>query len=81
MAELFPALQMRFSLSSAALLAFALLSGVCAGSYARWAMEAPSAKQAVPFALPFALLSTASGSALLLSGVAAIDAGSRRRRS
>ncbi len=65
---------MRLSFSSLALLSFALISGVCAGSYARFSASAPTAREALPFALPFALFSTASASALLLSGVAAMDA-------
>ena len=71
---------MRCSLSALALLSFALISGICAGSYARASASAPSAREALPFALPFMLLSTASASALLLSGVAAIDAGARKKQ-
>jgi hypothetical protein len=69
---------MRCSLSALALLSFALLSGICAGSYARASVSAPSTKEALPFALPFMLFSTASASALLLSGVAAMDAKQKR---
>jgi hypothetical protein len=71
---------MRLSFSSLALLSFALISGVCAGSYARASVSAPTAREALPFALPFMLFSTASTSALLLSGVAAMDAGARKRQ-
>ena len=71
---------MRLSFSALALLSFALISGICAGSYARASASAPSVREAQPFALPFMLLSTASASALLLSGVAAMDAGARKRR-
>jgi hypothetical protein len=69
---------MKFSLSAATLLTFATLSGICAGSYAKWAVGAPSAKDALPLALPFALFATSSASALVLAGVAAIDAGAKR---
>jgi hypothetical protein len=71
---------MRCSLSALALLSFALVSGICAGSYARASASASSLKEAAPFALPFMLLSTASASALVLSGVAAIDAGAHKRQ-
>jgi hypothetical protein len=70
---------MRCSLSALALLSFALISGICAGSYARASVSAPTAREALPFALPFMLFSTASVSALLLSGVAAMDASQERR--
>jgi len=71
---------MRCSLAALSLLSFALLSGICAGSYARASVSASSTREALPFALPFMLFSTASASALLLSGVAAVDAGARKRR-
>lgn len=70
---------MKLSLSSAALLLFAVVSGVCAGSYARWSADARTLPEATSFALPFMLFSTASVSALLLSGVAAVDAAASRK--
>jgi hypothetical protein len=71
---------MRLSISALALLSFALISGACAGSYARASASAASPKEALPFALPFMLFSTASASALALSGMAAVDAASRKRQ-
>jgi hypothetical protein len=71
---------MRPSLSALALLSFALISGICAGSYARASASAVSTEEALPFALPFMLFSTASASALALSGMAALDAASRKRQ-
>ena len=72
-------LLMRLSFSAVVLLAFAVGSGVCAASYAQASASAPSAKEAAPFALPFMLFSTASASALLLSGVAAMDKATNKR--
>ena len=72
-------LLMRLSFSAVALLAFATVSGVCAASYAKASASAPSAKEAAPFALPFMLFSTTSASALLLSGVAAMDKATNKR--
>jgi hypothetical protein len=71
---------MRLSLSALALLSFALISGICAGSYARASASAASTEEALPCALPFMLFSTASASALALSGMAALDAASRKRQ-
>ena len=61
-----------------------VLFGLCSFSYAKWASEAPSAKEAAPLALPFILFSTSAATSLLLSGTALGDGlaqrGNRRSR-
>jgi hypothetical protein len=52
---------------------------LCSWSYGKWASEAPSAKEAAPFALPFMLFSTSGASAFLLSAVALSDGLAARR--
>jgi hypothetical protein len=71
---------MKLTLSSAALAIGAVVFGLCAGSYARWASQADTARDAAPFALPFMLFSTAAASSAALALVASIDAAAQQSR-
>jgi len=71
---------MKPTLSSAVLAVGAVLFGLCAGSYARWANQAESAKDAAVFALPFMLFSTAAASSAAMALTASIDAAAQQSR-
>jgi hypothetical protein len=71
---------MKPTLSSAVLAVGAVLFGLCAGSYARWANQAESAKDAAVFALPFVLFSTAAASSAAMALAASIDAAAQQSR-
>jgi len=51
----------------------AVLFGLCSFSYAKWASEASSPKEAAAHALPFMLFSTSGAASLLLAGAALGD--------
>jgi hypothetical protein len=70
---------MRASFLSVLLAITAAGCGLCAASYAAMTRDT-SPRQAMAYALPFMLFSTASGSAALLGIVAAIDKASPSRR-
>ena len=75
-----PRLEMKPTLTSAVLAVGAVMLGLCAGSYARWANQANSAKDAAAFALPFMLFSTAAASSAAMALVASIDAAAQQSR-
>ena len=70
---------MRASFLSTVLAITAAGCGLCAASYAAMTRDA-SPRQAMAYALPFMLFSTASGSAAVLGIVAAIDRANPSRR-
>ena len=71
---------MKPTLTSAALAVGAVMFGLCAGSYARWANQADTAKDAAAFALPFMLFSTAAASSAAMALTASIDAAAQQSR-
>ena len=69
-----------FSFALSGLLALGGLGfALCSWSYAKWASEAPSPREAAPLAVPFMLFSISGGSALLLSAVSFGDGLAARR--
>lgn len=57
------------------------LFGLGASSYGRWISTAPSARAALPFAAPFALMAFGAASSFALCAASVMDAAERLARS
>ena len=71
---------MKPTLTSTALAIGAVMFGLCAGSYARWASQAETTTEAAAYSLPFMLFSTAAASSAALALVASVDAAAQQSR-
>ena len=65
--------------AAATLFATTVGLGVCASTYGRWISEAPTAREAAPYAAPFMLFAVGAGASFALSAAATADAITRRR--